>query len=388
MQMIEYVCSDAVRRLDKVGSGLIERRVTSRQGVGSMTLTAHPNALTGTLRTRRGSIIANIAIALVIIVAIVAAFLAIWGMDITGKQGNKLGGEFTLNSTREIADHLMQWQEVSPIDSAIKSPRSLAAAGGKIYVGGDDMIGIYAEDGREIDTWKIDGKAVALDVGEDGSVYVATPGGVIILAADGESVKAKWDAPEAKSVFVSIALAGNRLFVTDYGRREVLIYDLHGKLLRTIDGKSDGQGGFNLPSPYFYTATGNDGLVRVVNTGATGRGAKRIEAYTVEGERKFAWGKEGEDIEGFCGCCNPVAIAFLPNGEVVTAEKTMPTIKVFSPDRDGAIVSVVAGPKQFGKSLAEDLAVDSKGRILALVLKTSRIRVFQRKIQVSNENSN
>ena len=94
-------------------------------------------------------------------------------------------------------------------------------------------------------------------------------------------------------------------------------------------------------------------------------------------------------VENFCGCCNPVNLAVLADGRIVTAEKGIPRVKVHA--ADGRFECVVAGPKQLAptktiteetrtqfKLLAVDLAVDSGGRVLVLDPARRSVRIFNK----------
>ncbi len=78
------------------------------------------------------------------------------------------------------------------------------------------------------------------------------------------------------------------------------------------------------------------------------------------GELEFAWGKPSAGIEGFCGCCNPVGLAMLPDGRCVTCEKGLPRVKVYS--TEGVFESVVAGPETFPEN-AKATFVEGHGRL-------------------------
>ncbi len=92
--------------------------------------------------------------------------------------------------------------------------------------------------------------------------------------------------------------------------------------------------------------------------------------------------------DGFCGCCNPVNFAVLPDGGFVTCEKGLPRVKIH--DADGVFASVVAGPEGFAENWRVcilnalsncqtgglDVAVDSMGRILVLDPVERVVRIF------------
>ena len=222
--------------------------------------------------------------------------------------------------------------------------------------------------------------------------YVGVGTHVEVHGPDGKRI-ARWDDLGDRAVLTSIAADEDDVFVADAGDKIVLRYDTSGKLLGRIGGRDAEKGipGFVIPSPYFDLAVAPDGLLRVVNPGN-----HRIETFTPEGhyETPLAWGKPGLAIEGFCGCCNPVNIAILADGRIVTAEKGIPRVKVYS--GDGRFECVVAGPEQLAptdsiteetrdeyKLLAVDLAVDSRQRVLVLDPAAHSVRIFEHEGQTN-----
>jgi hypothetical protein len=61
-------------------------------------------------------------------------------------------------------------------------------------------------------------------------------------------------------------------------------------------------------------------------------GAFKVQAYDLNGKQQLAFGKRGKELESFHGCCNPVGVASLNNGAIVTVEKDPTRIKVYSKD--------------------------------------------------------
>jgi hypothetical protein len=160
----------------------------------------------------------------------------------------------------------------------------------------------------------------------------------------------------------------------------VMRYDLGGRLLRYIGKTSEtGEGHFLIRRPFFDVAAGEDGTIWVVNTGRY-----RLENFTLDGVFKKSWGFFSEEIEGFCGCCNPTHIALLSDGSIVTAEKEIVRVKVYRPD--GTLYGFVAGDDLFEeKKIGLDLAVDSRDRILVLDPTKRSVRIFQEVRGTDNE---
>jgi hypothetical protein len=90
--------------------------------------------------------------------------------------------------------------------------------------------------------------------------------------------------------------------------------------------------------------------------------------------------------DGFCGCCNPAHIAFRSDGTMVTVEKGLVRVKLYSVDQK--LLGFVAGPDAFrstpgGPFSAEldmpllDVAVDANDRILIVDGRSNTVRVFK-----------
>jgi hypothetical protein len=167
-------------------------------------------------------------------------------------------------------------------------------------------------------------------------------------------------------------------------------------LYGVLTGRSDSYGaseieekdipGFVVPSPYFDLAIGPDGLLWVANPGR-----HQIEAYTAKGDLEFAWGRFGNNLEDFTGCCNPVNFAILGDGSFVTCEKGAVRVKVYN--AGGVLTGVVAAPQQLiggSRSISQtpdqhqqsilDVAVDASGLVYILDRARNAVRIFTRKV--------
>ena len=221
-------------------------------------------------------------------------------------------------------------------------------------------------------------------VAKDGTIYLGLRDHLEVFDSKGQR-RGTWDSPGKKAWFTGIAVAGDEVFVADAGNRVVLCYDKSGKLVRRIGEKDKDRNipGFIIPSPFFDVKLAGDGLLRVNNPGR-----HRVEAYTRDGDFEGAWGTVSMGITGFCGCCNPINLALLPDGRFVTCEKGLPRVKVYS--AEGTFECVVAGVEAFAENAKVcgpsdcttgglDAVVDSQGRIYILDLVAGDVRVMKHK---------
>ena len=219
-------------------------------------------------------------------------------------------------------------------------------------------------------------------VARDGTIYLGLRDHIEVFDAKGQR-QASWESSGKKAWLTGIAASESDVFAADAGNRVILRYDRSGKLIRRI-GEKDKEHkipGFVIPSPFFDVEVARDGLLRVNNPGR-----HRVEFYTQDGDFEASWGSASMGITGFCGCCNPINLALLPDGRVVTCEKGLPRVKVYS--AEGVFESVVAGVESFvenGKACGPadctagglDAAVDAQGRIYILDLVTGDVRVMK-----------
>jgi hypothetical protein len=327
-------------------------------------------------------------IGVLIVAAIVVAVAAIVRLDVLGKKGGGLGEEFKydVDKLAYIDPNLILYEESAvAIKTGFTVTHGIAVdSKGSIYVAGDKAIRIFAQNGEQLGEIKLDDMPRSLTVTQDGTLYAGLNDHVEVYDAQGQR-QASWESLGKDAILTSIVVSDDNVFVADAGHRIVIRYDSEGNIINKIGRKDPLRNipGFVIPSPYFDLAVLKDGLLRVVNPGR-----RRVEAYTFDGDIEFWWGEPSAAIEGFCGCCNPVNIAVLPDGGFVTCEKGLVRIKVYN--SEGNFMGVVAGPKQFGAggttticTLPEecqtggfDVTVDSEGRIFVLDTVDNIVKTF------------
>lgn len=191
----------------------------------------------------------------------------------------------------------------------------------------------------ETETQKIRGKVYERFIPKGISCAVYNTKGKKVNAFDLEGAKTATGA----------RIADGKLIVANYGDRQIGIYDKeNGKLTSKIEGMRPCCGILD-----FSVNEKNEVLVANL-------GAFRVESYDFTGKKIVAFGSRGRNISEFHGCCNPVSVAYLSNGAIVTVEKDPTQVKVFS--KEGA--KMIQGVEELVKGCSYiPMIVDSKNNL-------------------------
>lgn len=341
------------------------------------------------MKRKRAKIQSGLLITITLVTALVVMILGGVLFDVSPEPSD-LPSEYTydMDAYTQIDPDLIRYHAFDasmPLD--VDRSRAIAVdADEKIYIAADKKIQVYTMPNPIPEEIALTVTPSCLTVEEDGTLLVGAEKIVLVLKPDGGEI-ARFTMPVDRAVLTSIAADENNIFAADAANKLIWRFDRSGKLLGQIGQKDADRNipGIVVPSPYFDILMAEDGLLRVVNPGR-----HLIEAYTVDGDREWVWGQTSVGIEGFSGCCNPVAIALLPDGGFVTAEKGLVRIKTY--DADGRFVDVVAGPEQLNwtgpmrvcQSSSDcgmqsfDVAVGPSGRIYVLDLADNRIYTFKK----------
>ncbi|WP_321516107.1 DUF4369 domain-containing protein [Marinifilum fragile] len=109
------------------------------------------------------------------------------------------------------------------------------------------------------------------------------------------------------------------LIVSDCKLKKIQIHDrTSGELLKEIDDMRSCCGILDF-------SVNHKKEIIVANLGAF-----RVQGFDYNGNSLMAFGKRGKELSDFHGCCNPVSVATLTNGAIVTVEKDPTRIKIYS----------------------------------------------------------
>lgn len=293
---------------------------------------------------------------------------------------------YDLDQLRRVDPALIRYEPIGQFSAGHAAVRRVAfRRDGRLLVAAGKSVLSFDPEGRRESDWDIGEQVRCLHVDGAGTVWVAVKDRILVLDANGER-RARWDPFAGKAYLTGLAVTERDVWVADSGNRVVYRCDPKGRLeLRLGEKNADRKvPGLVLPSPFLDVEVGNDGLLRVNNAGR-----HRVETYTRDGDLELSWGRPGVAIDSFCGCCNPIALALLPDGRCLTAEKGLPRVKVYS--ATGQLESVVAGPESFAavasaersQTVAEtahdglDVAADAGGRIAVLDLVGGTVHLFR-----------
>ena len=159
--------------------------------------------------------------------------------------------------------------------------------------------------------------------------------------------------PEASSA-TDAHFIGKELALGDFDKGQIVFYDMAGteaKVSRKITKV------FRLCCGIFDFCPGNDPDTLI----AANLGAFKVQAFKA-GEKTTEFGQRGEKPEEFRGCCNPVNLATLADGSLITVEKDPTRVKIF--DKERKTCTKVTGLTELVQGCSTiPVAVDSKGAI-------------------------
>ena len=215
------------------------------------------------------------------------------------------------------------------------APTTMAVAGDRIYLLASELTQTTRE---------FQGKKVKVSEPSGVKCYVYDPAG-----AKQAEIKLAGVMSATAAHFV-----GDKLVVADFAQHCIVFFAVagnEGKMTRKISKV------FRLCCGIFDFCPGADAnSIVVANLGA-------FKVQTYQADKKFSeFGARGEKEAEFHGCCNPVNVACLADGSIVTVEKGPTRVKIY--DKTGKTETPVAGIGELVEGCSQiPIAVDSKGAL-------------------------
>lgn len=211
---------------------------------------------------------------------------------------------------------------------------SFELAENNLLVAASNNIYIYDRTGSLVNNFAIGSNLRDIAAYEE-NIYLLFPTRIEVYNQDGEWLR-DWEACSDQSDYCSIAVAPGAVFVTDASNKNICKYTAEGNFVKFIQSPN----GFIIPSYSFGITYAND-IIYCSNSGR-----HQIEQYSPDGEYLGSFGKAGGATGMFCGCCNPVHLAYTSTGEIITSEKGNPRISCYG--MDGEFRSMLLDSKALG----------------------------------------
>ncbi|GAB4539310.1 MAG: 6-bladed beta-propeller [Thermodesulfovibrionia bacterium] len=164
-----------------------------------------------------------------------------------------------------------------------------------------------------------------------------------------------------------VAVDGNRLYVVDTHRHQVLVFDKDkGNLLFTIGRNGTDKGEFNFPTNVFV---GRDGFLYIMDTLNF-----RVQIFNKDGGFVSMFGKNGDGSGDFS---KSKGIAVDSEGHIYVADAHFDCVQIF--DRDGRLLLIFGktGTGDGEMSLPAGIFIDESDRVYVADSYNRRVQVFQ-----------
>jgi sugar lactone lactonase YvrE len=156
-----------------------------------------------------------------------------------------------------------------------------------------------------------------------------------------------------------------RLYLTDTLRHQVLVFGLDGSLIRAIGQRGTGPGEFNYPTALTLSA-GKLYVVDAMNF--------RVQAFTPDGRFLNSFGKPGDQT----GTLNrPKGIAADTDGNLYIADASFETVQVFDPDGHLLYYFGSTGTKPGQFQLPSGISITDRNIIYVADSLNRRVQVFR-----------
>ncbi|MBF0197890.1 MAG: hypothetical protein HQL32_09275 [Planctomycetes bacterium] len=294
----------------------------------------------------------------------------------TSSEGVKNAKRYNEGSLHHVADDLIKYEAINSFSTHVGGVWALAVnPKGSIFVCGKKGIAQYSNSGGLVKKFT-EGEAVrSLSISPKGDL-VACLDTEVRLYNSNAKVEEKWQNPDWGKL-TSAIITTEFLFVADRNNRAIWKCALNdGHTIKSIGTpETDKANSLVMPGPYMKIALDSQGQIIANNPGR-----HQVNIYSLDGNLKSVFGFPSFKHTGFCGCCNPMALATLKSGQVITAEKGIARVKLLS--TTGELEGIVAAPKDFGKNkhaFAIDLVEGPDGKIYILDNISQEVRIYQKK---------
>ncbi len=306
-----------------------------------------------------------------ILLGIVAVLFGLWGIVLWKIAPKSTTALDAFQAIRTVPAKWLTWKVVASYPLPSSGVNDITVDGkGRIYAACDKGLLIFTRKTQQPSVIPTTEPPMCVALRDD-KIYMGVGNHIEVLSRYANQI-VNWGPPAINAQIINLAANKSYIYAADAGNKLVWKYDIRGKIVGTI-GRTDPAKdikGFILPSPHLDIAIQRNGNLYVNNPGR-----HKVETFTPNGRLISSFGGGGNSIDKFCGCCNPIRIALLPSGDIVTSEKGLPRVKVLKPN--GSLDSVILGPKAFSQNTDDiPIAADAEGNVYIANNYTKQLNVY------------
>ncbi len=225
----------------------------------------------------------------------------------------------------------------------------------QIYVAVDRQVKIFDRDGTHHRTLDFRKLPRGLAVDSKGTLYVAMARGIEVVHVNDE--RDQWSPPVNNVWLNSLTINSSEVCVADSASKVVWRFDRTG----TVLGRYVPFTGNSTTASEFFAITASEGRLHIADPRR-----HQVAAFDAAGQCEHRWGIASRELAGFSGCCNPVSLAIRDDGRIVTAERGILRVKLFSDQ--GVFISLIAGPEYFATSSVSEKKTESDCATAGLIV--------------------
>lgn len=272
------------------------------------------------------------------------------------------------DSMLRIPDELLHWEETASVSVSGPVSAFVALNDNTVALGTSNALFFINTKGETLQRIPVSHPVQRMCEGDENGVFALLEDMSLVSCDRSGKLEKRLQLEGTETTLITgITFSDGGIYVADAGQRKVFRYGLNDA------GRSElsSPDGWVVPSPFFDLQQNPQGGIMVANPGR-----HRLEYYDREGKMSKVWGKAGFDISGFCGCCNPSYFDVFKDGRVVTSEKGIPRVKIYS--ENGELLSVVATPQQLRGTAPVQIDILNNQTLLLLDGGRQALRFFNK----------
>lgn len=178
------------------------------------------------------------------------------------------------------------------------------------------------------------------------------------------------------TLITALAIREDHIALADAGNRQVLVITADGAIHHRFGQNTpNDQIELLLPSAHLDLGWTPEGTLIMTNPGR-----QQVMYVTPDGDPRSSWGHSSIEPDGFCGCCNPTHIVRLADGSVLTSEKGLPRVKLYT--QDGVFLGFVDTPSNLKRPAGSNhqpyvITAGPDGRVYLADPATATLRVYK-----------